>query len=151
MKLSARQLRWGLNIWPPLIGAGIRVEAISKDFRYARVSMKLRWYNKNYVGTHYGGNLYSMTDPFYMLMLLHNLGSGYYVWDTSGSIDYLAPGRSKIIAEFSLTGADIADIIDRTKSGEKTYKTFEIDLRDDQSNIIAKVKRTLYIKLKPNK
>ena len=30
------------------------------------VKLTLRWYNRNYVGTHFSGNLFTMTDPFYM-------------------------------------------------------------------------------------
>ena len=43
--------------------------------------MKLSLRNQNYVGSHFGGGLFSMTDPFYMLMLMNVLGSEYLVWD----------------------------------------------------------------------
>ena len=76
-KLQRLMLR-SINIWPPLLGAGIRVRWRSN--RVVDVEMKLRPWNRNYVGTHYGGSLYSMTDPFYMLMLMENLGRDYIVW-----------------------------------------------------------------------
>ena len=38
------------------------------------VEMKLRWWNANYVGTHFGGSLFAMTDAFYMLMVMAKLG-----------------------------------------------------------------------------
>ena len=56
------------------------------------VQMRLRFYNRNYVGTHYGGNLFTMTDPFHMIMLMHRLGPGYNVWDQKAEITFLKPG-----------------------------------------------------------
>ncbi len=73
-KVSARTLRFAMNLWPPFVGAGIRVRHIAPDFRSVTVDMRLRWTNRNYVGTHFGGSLYAMVDPFLMVMLLHNLG-----------------------------------------------------------------------------
>ena len=52
-----------INVWPPFFGAGIRVKW-SPDNKAVDVEMKLRFWNRNYVGTHYGGSLYSMADPF---------------------------------------------------------------------------------------
>ncbi len=65
-----------MNVWPPFVGAGIRVRHIAPDFRSVTVDMRLRWSNRNYVGTHFGGSLYAMADPFLMVMLLHNSGRG---------------------------------------------------------------------------
>ena len=75
-----RHMRMLMNIWAPFLGAGIRVKRLGPDWKEIDVEMKLRWWNANYVGTHYGGSLYSMTDPFFMLMLIENLGKDYIVW-----------------------------------------------------------------------
>jgi len=77
---KARFLRWAMNFYPPYIGAGVRVRHISADMRLVQVKMVLRWYNRNYVGTQFGGSLYSMVDPFFVLMLMENLGRDYIVW-----------------------------------------------------------------------
>ena len=71
---SARTLRRGLNIWPPFLFGGMRVLEWSDDWRHVRVRMKLAWYNRNFVGTQFGGNLFSMTDPFWMIMTMQALG-----------------------------------------------------------------------------
>ena len=42
-----------------------------RDFRTARVRLKLRWYNRNFFGVHFGGSLFAMTDPFFALSLIH--------------------------------------------------------------------------------
>ena len=65
--ISAKTLKRLLNVWPPLFFTGIKVLSIQEDFKHAKVKMALRFYNKNFVGTQFGGNLYAMTDPFYMI------------------------------------------------------------------------------------
>ncbi len=65
-----------LRFWPPYLGAGVRVVEFDPGLTHMKIAMKLRFWNRNYVGTHLGGSLYSMVDPFYMLMLMHNLGRG---------------------------------------------------------------------------
>ena len=87
--------------------------------------MKLRFWNRNYVGTHYGGSLYSMTDPFYMLMLMNNLGPGYIVWDKAAAIGFGKPGKGRVRAEFRLTGAQLDDIGEQLKTLAKYQPTFD--------------------------
>lgn len=63
-----------INFYPPFFGAGIRIKKISEDKTTVEVQMKLTFWNRNYVGTQFGGSLYAMTDPFFMLILIENLG-----------------------------------------------------------------------------
>lgn len=146
--MKATFLKWGITLWPPLLGAGVKVEVLAKDFSYARIRMKLRWYNRNYVGVHYGGSLYSMTDPFYMLMLSESLGRDYVVWDKAAHIDYIKPGRSTVRAEFRVSQAMLEDIREKTASGEKYLPEFEVQILDDSGELVARVMRTLYIRRK---
>lgn len=148
MKLGARLLRRGMRWWPPFLGAGIRVRHLTDDFREAVVELRLGRLNRNYVGTHYGGSLYSMTDPFYMIMLLHNLGPDYLVWDKSGAIEYLAPGRGTVSARFEVTEGRLAEIRAQAAGGEKALPEFEIDVVDTAGTVVAKVHKTLYVRLK---
>ena len=148
MKLKAKTLRRLLNCWPPFIGAGIKVNAISDDFSFAKVELKLRWYNRNYVRTHYGGSLFSMTDPFYMLLLLKKLGKDYIVWDKTAEINYIAPGKTHVYAEFQLDQQTIETIKQKTANGEKYYPKFTIRIYDTKGETVATVVKTLYIKRK---
>jgi hypothetical protein len=149
MKLNARLLRRGMGWWPPFLGAGIRVRSFADDFREAVVELKFGRLNRNYVGTHFGGSLYSMTDPFFAIMLMHNLGGAYLVWDKSGSIEYVAPGRSTVTAHFSLTEERIAQIKAQAAAGEKVLPEFIVDIKDAAGGMIARVRKTLYVRLKP--
>ena len=138
--------------WPPFLGAGIRVRSLSDDFRDAVVELRLGRLNRNYVGTHFGGSLYAMTDPFFMIMLLHNLGSDYLVWDKSGSIEYVAPGRGLVRAHFALTEARIAEVRAQAAGGDKVLPDFQVEVRHaDDESLVALVRKTLYVRLKPKR
>lgn len=137
-----------MNLWPPFLFTGIRVTRISADYREVDVALPLTWYNRNYVGTHFGGSLFAMTDPFYMLMLMTILGRDYIVWDKSAAIDFVAPGRGRVTAAFRLDEALIDEIRERTKDGDKYLPEFEIDVVDGAGMLVARVTKTLYIRRK---
>ena len=144
-KLQHLMLR-AINIWPPLLGAGIRVQWRSD--RMVDVEMKLRPWNRNYVGTHYGGSLYSMTDPFYMLMLMENLGRDYIVWDKAASIRFRKPGKGRVKAEFRLSDAQLDEIRDKLKTQEKYEPTFLVEVKDEAGDVVAEVQKILHVRKK---
>jgi acyl-coenzyme A thioesterase PaaI-like protein len=137
-----------MNLWPPYLGAGIRVEHIAPNFRSVTVALVRRWYNRNYVGTHFGGSLYAMTDPFFALMLMHNLSSDYVVWDKSASIDYLAPGRGRVWVRFELTEGDLEHIRNMTEAGDKHLHFFTADVCDAEGMAVARVEKIVYVRRK---
>lgn len=146
---KARILRWVMNLYPPYLGAGIRVRHISPDFRSVQVSMGLTWYNRNYVRTQFGGSLYSMTDPFYMLMLMENLGRDYVVWDKAAHIEFISPGKGTVYAEFAIDETILSDIRQHTAHGEKYLPKYKASVRDAHGTLVARVEKTLYIRRKP--
>ena len=141
-----RHIRRWLNLWPPFLGAGIQVTRLDRDWRAIDVEMKLRFFNRNYVGTHYGGSLYSMTDPFYMLMVMENLGRDYVVWDKAASIRFRRPGRGRVRAEFRLTEERLAQIRDELRSVEKVEPVFTVEVKDDAGEVIAVVEKVLHVR-----
>ena len=151
-KISAKTpvglLRFFGNIWLPYLGAGIKILEASGDFRYCKVGLKRTWYNANYVGTQFGGSMYSMTDPFFMLMLINNLGKDYIVWDKAAKIDFIKPGKTMLIAEFKIDQSLIDLIKEKTKNSEKYIFDLPIEIFDTDKNLIAKVEKTLYVRLK---
>lgn len=146
---SASGLRRILNVYGPYLGAGVKVRYLAKDFREAKVEMKLRWFNRNYVGTHFGGSLFSMIDPFYMLLLMNSLGRDYIVWDASAEIDFIKPGRGIVSAHFLVTDAMLAEIRDKTANGEKFLPTYEVHIVNAEGELVARARKTLYIRRKP--
>ena len=149
--INANLLRRGMNLWPPFLGAGITVEKISKDFRYAKVRLKHGILNRNIVGVHFGGSLFAMTDPFFMMMVSQNIGKGYIAWDQAAKIEFLKPGKGPVHASFELTQEQIADVISAAESGDKVLKDFVADVKDKEEDVVARITKTLYIRKKMKK
>ena len=146
---KARLLRWVMTLYPPYLGAGISVQHMSADFRHVKVRMGLGWYNRNYVGTQFGGSLYSMVDPFYMLMLMENLGHRYIVWDKAADIDFISPGKGPVFARFRIDETLLDEIRRQTADGEKYLPQLQVDIHDGAGTLVARVEKTLYVRLKP--
>jgi len=146
--LTPHLLKLRINTYAPYIGAGIKVEHIDLDQGLCVVSMRLNAFNKNIVGTQFGGSLYSMVDPFYMLMLMHQLGSTYVVWDKSSNIEFIAPGNSKVRTRMKIPSTEIATIQELAKDGEAVFREYTTDIVDEQQKIIATVTKTIYIRLR---
>jgi acyl-coenzyme A thioesterase PaaI-like protein len=138
-------LNW---LWPAWWFTGIKVTHISADYRRISVRMALRFYNRNYVGTQFGGNLFAMTDPFYMLMLLQNLPKKYIIWDKAGHIEFVAPGRGCVYAQFNLTENDLNNIQQQAETQHSLKQPFTIEVKDEQDTLIARVTKTIYIRKK---
>jgi acyl-coenzyme A thioesterase PaaI-like protein len=146
--VTPRWLRHLFNVYPPYVGAGVRVTALAHDFRYARVEMPLRWYNRNYVGTHFGGSLYSMVDPFLMIMLMRNLGPDYVVWDQAGSIEFVAPGTGTVWAEFRVSDTELDELRAATVNGDKALPSYDVEIKALDGSVVARVHKRLYVRLK---
>ena len=148
MATSARWLRRLFNVYPPFLGAGVHVREVADDFRRIRVEMPLRWYNRNYVGTHFGGSLFAMTDPFLMIMFMRNLGPEFLVWDRASCIEFLAPGRGTMTAEFAIGDAELADVRQHTAGGAKYEPWFEAEVRAADGTVVARVRKQIYFRRK---
>ncbi|CAL9363697.1 hypothetical protein SUDANB95_00718 [Actinosynnema sp. ALI-1.44] len=147
-RMKASRLRRGMNLWPPFLFAGIRVVALSDDYRYAKVRMRLRWYNRNYVGTHFGGSLFAMTDPFWMLLVLRHLGRDHVVWDRAGEIDFVKPGRGTVHAEFRLTDEHLDELRAQAADGGKALLWFPVDVVAEDGTVVARVRKQVYARRK---
>lgn len=145
---TADKLERLLRFYPPYLGAGVRVTHVSDDFRTVGVEMPLRFYNKNYVGTHFGGSLYSMCDPFYMVMLINILGPDYIVWDKAASIRFRKPGKGLVKATFHIPEERIVEIRAAADSQGKVEPQFQIAITDSEGNVVAEVEKLLYVRRK---
>tara|TARA_Y100000589_G_scaffold328961_1_gene374285 strand:+ start:1196 stop:1675 length:480 start_codon:yes stop_codon:yes gene_type:complete len=145
---SAAALRRILNLYGPYLGAAVRVTHIADDFSSATVEMRLRWYNRNYVGTHFGGSLYSMVDPMYMLLLMRRLGRDYVVWDKAASIEFVRPGKGRVMARFELEEERVEEIREKTAGGDKYLPEWWVDVVDEEGRTVARVHKVLYVRRK---
>jgi len=137
-----------VNWYPPFLGAGIRVVETAPDYSLLRVEMKLTALNRNMVGTHFGGSLYAMCDPWFMLILMRALGAEYIVWDKAASIQFLKPGRGTVSATFHIPRERVDEIRARADAGEKIEPTFSVDVIGASGEVVARVEKLLYVRKK---
>jgi len=147
--IPRRLLPWVVRLYPPFVGAGIRVREMGADLRHVAVDMPLRFWNRNAVGTHFGGSLFSMTDPFFMLMLIHNLGPQYVVRDKAASIRFRKPGRGTMHARFSIDEGVIDELRAQADAAGKVERTFSVCITDDAGEVVAEVERLVHVRRKP--
>lgn len=141
-------MRHLLNFWPPFLFPGIKVEELRDDYRYCKVILKGRPWTRNINNSQFGGSMFSMTDPIYPLMLMGALGKEYIVWDKQADINFIIPGKGKLVAEFWLADHEIDAIKRATESGEKYFPQFVVNIKDSNNQIVAEVNRTVYIRKK---
>jgi hypothetical protein len=150
-KLLIRYFSTLLGLWPPYFAAGIRVKKATADFRTIDVQMKLHWWNLNYVGTHFGGSLYAMCDPFYMFILLENMGPEYIVWDKAATIRFKKPGTGTVSARFHISQEKIEEIRATLETEWKVEPTFTVEVKNEQGEVVAEVDKLLYVRKKKPK
>ena len=137
-----------INWWPPMLGTGISLKEVSSDFTRFEVVMKLRWYNKNLVGIHYGGSLYSMCDPWYMFILTANLGKEYVVLDKAAAIRYKKPGKGTLKCTFYVSKEQIAEIKNEIDKIGKNDYTFTCLVMNEDNEIVTEVDKVVYVRKK---
>nr|WP_232226070.1 DUF4442 domain-containing protein [Salinisphaera hydrothermalis] len=96
----------------------------------------------------FGGNLFKMCDPFWMLLAMERLGHDYIVWDKAGEIEFVAPGRETVHAEFVFDDALRAEAVAATEGGDKFLRWYENDITTADGTVIARVRKQLYIRRK---
>lgn len=151
MRVTPFMFRHGINLWPPFFFSGIKLTELSNDWRHARVELRLRPWNRNYVGTQFGGSLFSMTDPFWMLLILHQLGRDYIVWDRAGEISFENPGRGHVYATFDVTPEIVAELRAAAASGEKVLRWYETEVKSADGTVVARVRKQIYVRLKKDR
>ena len=146
MKWTPALAKLLLGFYAPYLGAGVKITHISPDWHELHVEMRLRWFNRNIMGTQFGGSLYSMVDPHLMLLLMQLLGPEYTIWDKAAEIDFVRPGRGTVSATIAISDTELDDIRTKTADGQKYFPQFNLKILDDNGEIVAKVKKILYVR-----
>ena len=134
--------------FPPYWGSGIHVVEVAPDFGRIVVEMRATKLNRNAFGTHFGGSLYAMCDPFYCLILAARLGPDYVVWDKAAHIEFVKPGRGTVRAVFDWSEAQLAALREQAQSGTKLLPERSLAVTDSDGDVVATVHKTLYVRLK---
>ncbi|MBP7418767.1 MAG: DUF4442 domain-containing protein [Xanthomonadales bacterium] len=146
--MTPRRLRRVLRWWPPFVFSGIRVLEIADDWSSARIELRRRWYTANYVGTHFGGSLFAMTDPFWMILVMETLGRGYTVWDKAADIEFIKAVREPVYAQIRVDPVAIAELRSAMASGEKVLRWFETEIRTAAGELVARSRKQLHVRLR---
>lgn len=144
-KLKLWFFRTAFNWWPSYRGTGARITYISPEMDEIHTRIKLTWRTRNYVGTLFGGSMFAMADPIYMVILIRHLGNDYVVWDKSASIRFIRPGTGRVRGIFRVGPEEIARIkaeVDLDKERDYTYVT---ELINEEGKVVAEVEKLLYI------
>lgn len=147
--MRASTFRFLLNLWPPFLFSGVRLLRLDDDYTEAQVVLRLRPWNRNYVRTQFGGSLFAMADPFWMLLILHHLGKDHFVLDKAGTIDFVAPGREDVYAHFKLEPGMLDELRTAAANGEKVLRWFDVPIKTATGEVVALVRKQLYVRLKP--
>ena len=142
---QTRLYKWGFNIYPAYRGTGGWITYIASDWREIHVKLPLSWQTRNYVGTIFGGSLYAAVDPFYMIMLIKNLGPDYVVWDKAASIRFKKPGKNTLYARFQLSEQELQFIKSELQRTEKLDRHYQVELNDSSGVNHAVVEKTIFI------
>ncbi|KAM9865227.1 hypothetical protein ACIFOC_01757 [Leucobacter aridicollis] len=143
---SAAVHREGFNSWPTLTTQGISVVELADDFTRAELRMDVTEENANYMGTAFGGSLFSMLDPFLVIMTINQLGPGYVVWDKAAEIDFVSPGLGSVYATVEMPASTVAELREAAAGGAKVLRWFEIPITGEDGVLVAQVRRQLYVR-----
>jgi len=148
MKITPRRLATGMSLWAPNLFSGIRIRRFSEDWTHATVELHVNLITRNYVKTAFGGSMSAMTDPYFFMLVMHQLGRDYVVWDTRGEIEFVKPGRGVLTAEFHVSPEKVAELRERARGGAKVLEWFETVITDREGDTVARVRREVYIREK---
>ncbi|HMV44348.1 MAG TPA: DUF4442 domain-containing protein, partial [Leptospiraceae bacterium] len=85
-------------------------------------------------------------DPFYMFILMENLGENYLVWDKAASIEFVKPGTGTVYATFEVSKEEIESIKQEVDIQGKLNKIFHAEIKLENGEVISRVEKTLYIR-----
>jgi acyl-coenzyme A thioesterase PaaI-like protein len=148
MRMTPRRLAAGMSLWAPNLFSGIRVKRFAPDWTSATVELHVNVFTRNYVKTAFGGSMSAMTDPYFFMLVMHQLGRDYVVWDTRGEIEFVKPGRGVLTAEFEVSRERAEEIRERAHGGAKVLEWFETVITDRDGDVVARVRREVYIREK---
>jgi len=137
---------WSFYLFGCYRGTGGRLKYIAEDWSEVHLDLPLSWRTRNYVGTIFGGSIYSAVDPIYMLMLIRRLGPEFIVWDKAASIQFKKPGKETLHAQFLVDEAELAAIRAALETQRSVDRTYTIELKDSAGVVCATVEKLIYIR-----
>lgn len=137
-----------MSLWIPNLFSGIRVRRFADDWTSVTVELHVNVFTRNYVKTAFGGSMQAMTDPYFFMLVMHQIGRDYVVWDTRAEIEFVKPGRGVLTAHFEVSPAAVQELRERARGGAKVLEWFSTDITDRESDVVARVRREVYVREK---
>jgi len=142
---KGKMLKWFFNISPMYRSTGGRIVTANDDLKYIKIKLPLTYKTRNYVGTLYGGHLYSCVDGIYMVQLINILGKDYVVWDKAATIRFRRPGDKTLYAEFKITDDLLQEIETEIATHQEKDFVLSVNLTDETGKVYAEVEKVIYI------
>lgn len=138
--------RYGFNISPMYRRSTGRLYFVSDDILTVKIKIPLSIKNRNYVGSIFGGSLFSATDPIYMIQLINILGDDYVIWDKSASIKYRRPAKETAYAEFSFSKSEIEKLKEDVATDGEINLVKELNITNEDGSIVfCELLKTIYV------
>ena len=102
--------RVGFNLSPMYRRSCGRVIFVSPDLLEIQVRLRYSYRNKNYVGSIFGGSLFSSVDPFPMVQLINIINEDFIIWDKSARIQFRKPAYQDLYANFSYSKEELEQL-----------------------------------------
>lgn len=144
------KVRWVLNLYPPFLFGGIRVDAVEDGMRYCRVRIRKSLVSRNLHGTTFGGTMYAAADPFFALMYWQQFARrGVRVdgWTRSATIRFLRPATSDLTMEFRLDDADVEDMARVLNDAGKGDRVHRVEAVDRDGRVCAIIETEAHVRL----
>ena len=146
--LKSRLTRILFNYFPMFWSTGAKMTYLAADFKEIHIKLPLSWRTRNYVGTIFGGSMFSATDVLYFLLVVKNIGKDYIVWDKASSIRFKKPGKGTLYTKAVISDEEIEIIKTELLNIDKIDRVYYLDLIDEAGDICASVEKTIHIQNK---
>lgn len=138
--------KYGFNLSPMYRRSTGKIYQVSDNLLTVKVRIKLTYKNSNYVGSIFGGSLFSATDPIFMIQLMNILGNSFVVWDKAATIKFKRPAKETCFVDFTFAKDEIVQIKKDVSSKKEIDLIKNIKLTNkDKSIVFAEVSKTIYI------
>lgn len=141
-----RLFKAGFNLSPMYRRSTARIVYVAPDMLTIKVKLPISYKNRNYMGSVFGGSMFSAVDPIPMVQLISLLGKEYVVWDKSAEIAFRRPAREDLYAEFVYTLAELEEIKRAVAAKQETeiVKTTLLTNREG-AVVFCEVRKTIYV------
>lgn len=123
-----------------------RVHSVSEDLMKIVIRVPISYRNRNYVGSIFGGSMFSAVDPIPMVQLINLLDSSHVVWDKSAQVRFKTPAREDLYAQFTYSAEELQSIRNQVAQRNEIDIVKTTSLTDKAGvQVFCEVEKTIYV------